>query len=171
MQGKGERHTDARHAPSLFETFHQIISMMADIHAIVVLIHKLFLLLERVPVSTCARLNLQKTALTRRNLMTRDNHQCQYCLKHLSSRHVTLDHVLPRSRGGRNNWENLVICCLACNLKKANRLPAEAGMKLAKTPVEPNHQMPLPYLRNPNTPLPREWEPFLASLPYPVSFA
>jgi 5-methylcytosine-specific restriction endonuclease McrA len=117
------------------------------------------------------RVSKKKTALTRRNLMTRDNHQCQYCLKHLSSRHVTLDHVLPRSRGGRNNWENLVICCLACNLKKANRLPAEAGMKLAKTPVEPNHQMPLPYLRNPNTPLPREWEPFLASLPYPVSFA
>lgn len=64
-------------------------------------------------------------AFTRFNLFLRDRFTCQYCGWHGPSSELTFDHVLPKSRGGRTNWENVVTACSCCNLRKANRLPGE----------------------------------------------
>jgi 5-methylcytosine-specific restriction endonuclease McrA len=69
---------------------------------------------------------------TRANILLRDEETCQYCGKHM--RELTLDHVLPRSRGGQSTWENLVACCHPCNNRKGNRTPEEANMPLVRTP-------------------------------------
>ena len=69
---------------------------------------------------------------TRANILLRDEETCQYCGKH--SRDLTLDHVVPRSRGGQSTWENLVACCRACNGRKGNRLLKDAGLRLIHQP-------------------------------------
>ncbi len=73
--------------------------------------------------------------LNRKRLYRRDDGQCVYCG---SKKGLTIDHVLPKSRGGKNTWSNLVTCCSPCNIKKGNRTPEEAGMKLRKKPYEPS---------------------------------
>lgn len=75
--------------------------------------------------------------LTRRNIMLRDEHQCQYCAKHLPVRELNIDHVLPKSRGGPDRWDNLVTACRPCNLRKSWRTPDEAGMRLLRAPTVP----------------------------------
>ena len=91
--------------------------------------------LERpVIVQLLANVRVPRVALqpSRTNIMLRDDETCQYCGKH--SRDLTLDHVLPRSRGGQSTWENLVACCKTCNAKKGNRLLKEANMRLLRPP-------------------------------------
>lgn len=73
----------------------------------------------------------------RRNIFLRDGHRCQYCGKRYSSPRLSLDHVLPKSRGGGETWENIVCACLKCNVAKGGRTPAEAGMKLLNKPTKP----------------------------------
>ena len=75
--------------------------------------------------------------LTRRNLMHRDEHMCQYCGKH--GQDLTIDHVMPKSRGGKDTWDNVVIACLRCNTHKGNKTPAEAGYTLHKKPFKPGN--------------------------------
>jgi 5-methylcytosine-specific restriction endonuclease McrA len=75
---------------------------------------------------------------SRVNIYGRDKYTCQFCGVKKSIDDLTYDHVVPRSRGGKTNWENIVTCCQACNRRKANRTPAEAGMKLLKEPVQPS---------------------------------
>ena len=74
---------------------------------------------------------------SRRNVLLRDAFTCQYCRAVLAPHELTYDHVLPRTRGGRTCWENIVAACRPCNHKKGDRTPAEAGMKLARAPVKP----------------------------------
>ncbi len=74
---------------------------------------------------------------SRQNVFKRDKFICQYCLKKLSEKHATIDHVIPRSRGGTDTWENTVCCCVECNSKKGSRMPEEVGMKLSKAPKRP----------------------------------
>ncbi len=73
----------------------------------------------------------------RRNIFLRDQHCCQYCGVRFSSQHLSLDHVLPRSRGGPTCWENIVAACVRCNIRKGGRTPLEAGMRLRSEPVKP----------------------------------
>jgi len=73
--------------------------------------------------------------VNRNRIFRRDNHECVYCG---SKKDLTIDHVIPRSRGGRNTWTNLVACCQKCNLKKGDKTPEEAGMKLIFKPYEPS---------------------------------
>lgn len=80
------------------------------------------------------RIPHQTKALSRKNILMRDRYTCQYCLRTLPSSELTLDHVIPRSRAGETSWENLVTCCHACNNRKGNRTPEEAGMRLARPP-------------------------------------
>jgi len=79
--------------------------------------------------------------LTQKNLFVRDDYTCQYCTRHKSEfRHfefLTRDHVLPKSKGGPNTWENLVTTCSTCNNKKGDRTPPEANMQLQKKPTAP----------------------------------
>jgi len=72
--------------------------------------------------------------LTRRAVFARDRHRCQYCG---SDRHLTLDHVVPRSKGGGDTWDNVVTSCAACNRKKGDRLPHHVGLRLPSAPRPP----------------------------------
>ncbi len=92
-------------------------------------------------------------ALTRRAVFARDEWRCQYC-GHAAE---NVDHVIPRSRGGGHVWDNVVAACRRCNSRKENRLPAEAGLKLARPPFFPRDGFRLSLGR-----LEPDWEPFLA---------
>jgi 5-methylcytosine-specific restriction endonuclease McrA len=76
----------------------------------------------------------QSRALSRKNILLRDRNTCQFCGDALPASELTLDHVVPRSRGGRSSWENLVACCYGCNNRKGDRTPEEAGLKLQRRP-------------------------------------
>lgn len=97
--------------------------------------------------------------LSRKNLLLRDNFQCQYCACHVTMADSTLDHVIPRSRGGKGSWDNYVISCFKCNVKKKDRTPEEANMPLLfGKPKKPNWY-PLTTRFTANTP--PSWEGFL----------
>ena len=83
------------------------------------------------------RLPGTRVKFNRRNLFARDGNRCQYCGKRFPAAELSLDHVQPRSRGGSMSWENIVCACVACNVRKGGRTPAEAGMALIKAPVRP----------------------------------
>ena len=87
---------------------------------------------------------LPEIRISRSSIMARDSYTCQYC--GAKSKHLTLDHILPRDRGGRHIWANIVACCTTCNNKKGNRTPREAGMKLRAEPKRPRF---IPFLNYP----------------------
>lgn len=74
---------------------------------------------------------------SRANIYARDHHRCQYCGAKCGLGELTYDHVVPRSKGGRTTWDNIVTCCYVCNRNKANRTPAEAGLRLRSQPMRP----------------------------------
>ena len=80
-----------------------------------------------------------KKKLTRLEVFDRDRYICQYCGK--ESRHLTLDHVVPRYQGGQHTWENVVSACVSCNRRKAGRTPEQAGMKLTRPPIPPRDNL------------------------------
>jgi 5-methylcytosine-specific restriction endonuclease McrA len=80
------------------------------------------------------RIPRQTRSLSRKNILLRDRHTCQYCAQVFSPIELTLDHVIPRSRGGKSSWENLVTSCRRCNNCKGDRLPEEANMLLQRRP-------------------------------------
>lgn len=75
--------------------------------------------------------------LNRRNLFARDGSRCQYCGKRFATTELSLDHVVPRSQGGENTWDNIVCACIRCNVRKGGRTPVQAGMKLIAVPKRP----------------------------------
>jgi 5-methylcytosine-specific restriction endonuclease McrA len=79
----------------------------------------------------------QEVKFNRRNIFARDANTCQYCGKRFPTSELSLDHVLPRSQDGPTTWENIVACCIACNVKKGGRTPEQARMKLINEPVKP----------------------------------
>ncbi|MFW6161938.1 MAG: HNH endonuclease [Planctomycetota bacterium] len=83
------------------------------------------------------RLPRRAVKFNRRNLYARDENRCQYCGKRFHTSELTLDHIVPRSRGGKSTWTNLVCCCVACNTRKGGRLPVEASMALIRRPFKP----------------------------------
>ena len=80
------------------------------------------------------RIPYQTRALSRKNILMRDRYTCQFCARVLPAAELTLDHVIPRSRGGHTDWDNLVACCHRCNNMKGDRLPEEANLKLLRPP-------------------------------------
>lgn len=74
--------------------------------------------------------------LSRRNIIKRDNHQCQYCGTTQGA--MTTDHVIPKKLGGKDSWENLVCACVRCNNKKGNRTPEQVGLTLLRQPKTPH---------------------------------
>ena len=77
-------------------------------------------------------------AFSKKNILRRDDYTCQYC--GTSSHPLTVDHVMPKSRGGKTNWTNVVVACKNCNLKKGNRTPFEINMTLRRNPSKPDYQ-------------------------------
>lgn len=92
------------------------------------------------------KLPAQEVRFTRENLFERDNYRCQYCGNSFEAEDLNMDHVIPRDRGGRTSWENIVTSCIKCNSRKANKLPHQANMHLIKKPERPR------------------WRPFISSL-------
>ena len=81
----------------------------------------------------------RKLPCSRRGVLARDRETCQYCGAQPGRAHLTIDHVLPRAQAGTTSWENVVAACTACNHRKANRTPQQAGMALAATPRRPSY--------------------------------
>uniref|UniRef100_UPI00404715A5 HNH endonuclease n=1 Tax=Roseivirga sp. TaxID=1964215 RepID=UPI00404715A5 len=94
--------------------------------------------------------------LSRQNVFKRDLHQCQYCG---NRKELTLDHVLPKSRGGQTSWQNLVAACKRCNSLKGDRTPEEAQMPLNKSPFKPSYIM---FVRNFSGLTSEEWLKYLS---------
>jgi 5-methylcytosine-specific restriction endonuclease McrA len=107
------------------------------------------------------RVPRQGVRFNRRNLLARDNHQCQFCGQSFANAQLSMDHIVPRSRGGLTTWENVVCSCLRCNSRKGNRTPEEANMRLLRNPVRPR-QNPLMVIR-PGNPRYESWRPFLGN--------
>lgn len=98
----------------------------------------------------------KQVILTRRNILKRDNYKCVYCGR--GDLPLTIDHVIPKARGGKDTWENLVCACTKCNNQKGNHTPAEAGLKLLQKPYVPNHIL---FIKNSVGKVDENWKPYL----------
>ncbi len=107
------------------------------------------------------RLPKKNVRFNRRNIFARDKNRCQYCGQSFPTQELTLDHVKPRSQGGTACWENIVCCCIRCNVRKGGRTPAQAHMKLITEPVRPKRS-PLLSIKLGN-PKYESWKSFLDS--------
>ncbi len=101
----------------------------------------------------------QVATFSRRNLYKRDHNTCQYCGARPGTSELSIDHVIPRSRGGRSTWENCVLACVCCNGKKACRLPDEASMRLRHKPVAPRWT---PIMEVPIARIRQSWRKFVS---------
>lgn len=106
------------------------------------------------------RLPRRHVRFSRINLMARDNFQCQYCGIKPRRAELNLDHVVPRSQGGRSTWQNVVTSCLDCNRRKGGRTPKQAKLRLLKKPERPRWT-PLMNLMLSSVRY-KEWRPFLS---------
>jgi 5-methylcytosine-specific restriction endonuclease McrA len=100
-----------------------------------------------------------RVPFTRKNLYRRDAYTCQYCGTRPGSGELSIDHILPTSRGGRSDWTNCVLACLRCNKRKANQTPTEAGLRLLNRPRRPRWS---PRLTAPTRRKPRSWDKFVS---------
>jgi len=100
--------------------------------------------------------DVHRRKITRKAVLARDSYTCQYCGREAGG--LTVDHVIPRSRGGESVWENIVASCAPCNRKKGNRLPREIAMHPARRPRPPG---PTVFIRIASPRIPLAWEPYL----------
>ena len=105
----------------------------------------------RLPHADCRR-------VSRRAILARDGFRCQYCG---STRHLTIDHIIPRSRGGASSWENVVTSCAPCNVRKGSCLPSEVGMSPSRKPRPP---VPGDFVLAAQRAIPDAWLPYLESV-------
>lgn len=116
----------------------------------------------QLPIPSVIRLSRQvkvphkKILLNRKNLLIRDNYTCQYCGRRVHP--LTIDHVIPKNYGGKDTWENLVVACQACNHRKANKTPDQAGMNLITQPRKPHYFF---YLHKIIGVKDEQWKPYL----------
>src|SRR5262249_10717168 len=109
---------------------------------------------------------LDRVAFNKKNILRRDGYTCQYCNRR--GERLTVDHVVPRSRGGETTWINVVAACLRCNLRKGNRLPDEVGMRLIREPIHPKFVFSTHMLRHPHAhSLLDSWRKYLLAVPTP----
>lgn len=126
-------------------------------------LYKLHTVRAEYPMPTVIRLHryinlpFKGIMLTRQNIFKRDGHRCQYCGTH---EELTLDHVMPKSRGGKTNWDNLATACKRCNSRKGDFTPEEAEMNLRQRPYKPSF---LVFLRDFSGTVDASWIPFLSS--------
>ncbi|MBW4553832.1 MAG: HNH endonuclease [Aphanocapsa sp. GSE-SYN-MK-11-07L] len=121
-----------------------------------------------VPLPTVIRLRhyvmvpYKEIPLTRRNILHRDSHSCQYC--GYTGEDLTLDHVIPRSRGGGDTWENMVTACVRCNVRKGNRTPREAHMELFQNPRRPYSSLYFEVTRHLRNGVHQEWRKYVIGM-------
>ncbi len=98
----------------------------------------------------------KKVILTRKNILRRDQYKCGYCGR--GDLPLTVDHIIPKAKGGIDAWENLVCACTFCNNKKGDHTPVEANMTLHHKPFKPSHIM---FIKNVVGRLDESWKPYL----------
>jgi len=98
----------------------------------------------------------KRVVLTRKNILRRDGFKCAYCGR--SDLPLTIDHIIPRAKGGSDSWENLISACTFCNNRKGDRTPWEARMELHYKPFKPSHIM---FIKNVVGKLDENWKPYL----------
>lgn len=101
------------------------------------------------------RVPYKKIVLSRKNILRRDLYSCQYCRR---SDNLTIDHVIPKSKGGDDSWENLITACIDCNNKKGDRTPEDSKMSLTKKPTKPSH---ITFMKHFIGKIDEEWKPYL----------
>ena len=102
----------------------------------------------------------REVKFNRENIFQRDKYMCQYCGKKFKKNILTRDHIIPKDRGGKDTWSNIVACCWDCNQYKRNRTPEQAGMQLLNDPREPSWFAPMNKIAtNPSTR--KSWKIFL----------
>lgn len=106
--------------------------------------------------SAYVNIPFKKIELSRKNILRRDNYRCQYC--GVKSAELTIDHIIPKSRGGMDDWDNLAAACIRCNNRKGSRTPEEAKMKLLSVPKRPHYLL---FLKNHLGGLDNNWKQFL----------
>jgi 5-methylcytosine-specific restriction endonuclease McrA len=106
------------------------------------------------------RRHKQAVKFSRVNIYARDRYRCQYCAKKLPIVDLTYDHVVPRARGGKTVWENIVTACVPCNARKSDRTPEQAGMRLIAVPARPTW-VPVMTLRLSTRTVPDAWRDYL----------
>lgn len=109
-----------------------------------------------VRLSIFVRVPYKKIILSRKNILRRDNHRCQYCGR--GDVPLTVDHIIPKARGGEDTWENLVTACVSCNNKKGDRTPEDAMMPLLRKIMRPNH---VTFIRHFVGTVDERWKPYL----------
>ncbi len=109
-----------------------------------------------VRLSVYIRVPYKKIILSRKNILRRDGHRCQYCSRGDTT--LTVDHIVPKSTGGEDTWENLVTACVECNNRKGNRTAEKAQMKLLRKPIKPNH---VTFIRHFVGQVDDRWKPYL----------
>ncbi|NDJ17419.1 HNH endonuclease [Myxacorys almedinensis] len=105
------------------------------------------------------RVPYKEISLTRKNILHRDQQTCQYCS--YRGEDLTLDHVIPRSRGGEDSWENMVTACVRCNVKKGSRTPKEANMPLLTTPHRPHSSLYFEVTKHVKNGVNQEWRKYV----------
>ena len=98
----------------------------------------------------------KRVVLTRRNILRRDLYKCAYCGR--GDLRLTIDHIVPKARGGSDSWENLISACTVCNNKKGDQTPEEANMQLKFKPFKPSHIM---FIKNVVGKIDEKWKPYL----------
>lgn len=146
--------TSARRAVVLI--FREKAEIVEHNHAVVRSANTSMPLPSIVRLSRYIRVPQRRVMFSRKNVMRRDRQQCQYC----GATHgdMTVDHVIPKVRGGQETWENLVCACMPCNTKKGDRTPKEAGMPLLKKPRRPGY---LFYIQHLARSVDDRWRPYL----------
>ncbi len=107
-------------------------------------------------ISKFVKVPYKKVVMTRKNILRRDGFKCAYCGR--SDIPLTIDHIIPKARGGDDTWENLVAACTICNNKKGDRTPEEAKMRLLFQPFKPSH---IVFIKNVVGRLDERWKPYL----------
>ncbi|MFC2103152.1 HNH endonuclease [Bacteroidota bacterium] len=109
-----------------------------------------------IKLSRFVRVPYKKVVLTRKNIMRRDSYKCTYCGR--GDLRLTIDHIVPKARGGRDSWDNLISACTICNNKKGDRTPEEADLQLKFKPFKPSHIM---FIKNVVGKIDEKWKPYL----------
>lgn len=130
--------------------------------------HNDFYLYRNIPFPSVIRLRqyvqipYKEIPLTRRNVLERDRHTCQYC--NYKGDDLTLDHIIPRSRGGGDSWDNLVTACMRCNIKKGNRTPKESQMPLSRQPRKPYSSLHFEIAKHTKGNVNQEWKKYVIGM-------
>lgn len=121
-------------------------------------VNAIFRIPEVIQLTRYDKIPKRKICFSRRSLFRRDNFSCQYCGKKPGGSELTIDHIVPKSLGGQTTWENCVLACIKCNIKKANKNLFESNMKLLSVPMKPDKN----YFSKFKVPV-KSWENFIST--------